>query len=199
MNASEAHAALLQRGYSSGQADLAVTRAGQPGGYVLSRHRVTMGLYGPGGGYEILPVPWPEGGPRPADQDPGLPGTWHWDVQAERRAEANRERAAIQDLADGHQLAREQISGHGKDRYPAIQAQYAKVLDEAGELGEALMDRMIAIIDGADGTALDKASARIRGEYADVGLALFELGNKLGLNLTECMAEVVRGDKRRFA
>jgi NTP pyrophosphatase (non-canonical NTP hydrolase) len=84
----------------------------------------------------------------------------------------------------GHDLSRKQIAKHGRDRYPTIAAQYSKVLDEMGELGETLI------------VGMDPEDQKR--EYADVGLALFELGNKLGLDLIACMAEVVDGDKRDF-
>jgi len=37
----------------------------------------------------------------------------------------------------GHELARELIAKHGVDRYPTPAANFRKLLDEAGELGEA--------------------------------------------------------------
>lgn len=104
---------------------------------------------------------------------------------------------------EGHKLAREQIRIHGKDRYPTPGAQYAKVLDELGEMAEAM------IIHGRGGHGHGKCQRtghdhllsgcpEIRAEYADVGLALYELGNKLGIDLIEAMAEVVTSDTRRF-
>ena len=92
---------------------------------------------------------------------------------------------------DGHQLSDEQIRKHGTDRYPSPAAQYAKVLDEAGELGEALMNWASSSGDPADFTW-------VRSEYADVGLALFALGRKLGLDLTAEMRRVVSDDDRDF-
>lgn len=92
-------------------------------------------------------------------------------------------------MSEGHDLSRQQIAKHGKDRYPTASAQYSKVLDEAGELGEALMQWYGS--SGIDVTALKR-------EYADVGLALFALGDKLGLDLIECMRELVQGDERKF-
>lgn len=88
-------------------------------------------------------------------------------------------------MSEGHELARRQIAKHGKDRYPTKGAQFAKILDELGELGTELID-------------LGRLEL-IRREYADVGLALHELGNKLGIDLIECMREVVDTDERTFA
>jgi phosphoribosyl-ATP pyrophosphohydrolase len=84
---------------------------------------------------------------------------------------------------DGHQLSRNQIARHGVDRYPAVKQQLEKV---AGELIELAM-----AIGQEDRT-------RIRAEYADVGLALYALGSKLGLDLIECMTELVEADTRDF-
>jgi hypothetical protein len=114
--------------------------------------------------------------------------------------------------ADGHAIAREQIAKHGKDRYPAVSAQYAKILDEAGELGEALMAFFAAFprcvphdggtAEGCPGCFTEPADLpewqRVRDEYADAGLALYALGNKLGLDLTAEMGRLVAGDARDF-
>lgn len=91
----------------------------------------------------------------------------------------------------GHELSRRQIAGHGTDRYPFPAAQYAKVLGEAGELGEAMMKWF----SGSDPVQF----ARVRAEYADVGLALYALGDKLGIDLISAMRELVDADTRTFA
>ena len=93
--------------------------------------------------------------------------------------------------AAGHELAREIIRKHGVDRYPAAARQAIKVLEEAGEL--------LAEIGRKEGGASLAAEAAIRKEYGDTGLALHALGDKLGLDLDECMAEVVANEMRRFA
>jgi hypothetical protein len=106
----------------------------------------------------------------------------------------------------GHQLAREQIARHGKDRYPTVGAQYSKVLDELGELGEALMSRLAVqhvphgggTSEGCPGCFADAEEQHVRAEYADVGLALHALGDKLGIDLIEAMTELVAGDTRMF-
>lgn len=94
------------------------------------------------------------------------------------------------DHLSGHAIARRQITRHGKDRYPSVGAQYAKILEELGELGDALW------VDAGQGGELDCEG--IRKEYADVGLALFELGNKLHLDLIAEMRDLVDLDRRDF-
>lgn len=86
-------------------------------------------------------------------------------------------------LSEGHRLAREQIAKHGKDRYPTLLAQLNKVIAEATELFDA--------IDGWD-------EPEMRKEYADAGLALYELGNKLGFDLITEMTALVDADERTF-
>ena len=87
-------------------------------------------------------------------------------------------------MTEGHRLAHEQIRKHGKDRYPSAVFQALKANAELGELSDAILKGN-----------LDE----VRKEYADAGLALFELGNKLGLDLIECMQELVHADERKFA
>lgn len=93
--------------------------------------------------------------------------------------------------AAGHKLAREIIRKHGVDRYPAAARQAIKVLEEVGEL-------LVEIGHQEGGASLAVVSA-IRKEYGDAGLALHALGDKLGLDLDECMTEVVENETRRFA
>jgi NTP pyrophosphatase (non-canonical NTP hydrolase) len=88
-------------------------------------------------------------------------------------------------MSEGHVLATAQITKHGKDRYPTVAQQFGKVLAELGELGEALI------------TGMDANDQR--DEFADVGLALYELGNKLGFDLIAAMHELVARDTRSFA
>jgi Holliday junction resolvasome RuvABC DNA-binding subunit len=106
----------------------------------------------------------------------------------------------------GHQLSDEQIRRHGRDRYPTAASNYAKVLDEAGELGEALMELYAqahihdddGTVEGCPGCFAAPQEERVRREYADVGLALFALGRKLGLDLIACMHDLVAADTRDF-
>ena len=84
----------------------------------------------------------------------------------------------------GHDLARELIAKHGTDRYPTVDAQALKALEELGELAGA-------ILKGHSREAVAK-------EYADAGLALYALGDKLGIDLDQAMSEVVQGETRTF-
>jgi NTP pyrophosphatase (non-canonical NTP hydrolase) len=86
----------------------------------------------------------------------------------------------------GHELARELIARHGTDRYPTPELQALKVVEELGELVREILR------DGGD-------PVRVRKEYADTGLALYALGDKLGMDLEAEMAEVVGNETRRFA
>lgn len=100
--------------------------------------------------------------------------------------------------SEGHILSRLQIARHGRDRYPTAKAQAEKAVVEAAEL-------LGAISEHENGRCLlgpvHKLSQcrRVRDEYADAGLALYALGEKLGLDLIEAMAALVDGDHRSFA
>jgi hypothetical protein len=95
-------------------------------------------------------------------------------------------------MSEGHELSRCQIAKHGKDRYPTGWEQACKVAAELRELMNELDSAAFGAVDGL-------VNDRIRAEYADVGLALYALGNKLGLDLIECMRELVAADTRTFA
>jgi NTP pyrophosphatase (non-canonical NTP hydrolase) len=84
----------------------------------------------------------------------------------------------------GHDLAAEIISKHGTDRYQTLERQALKVAGELGELAEAILK--------------GRSAAEIAKEYGDVGLSLYALGTKLGLNLDVCMADVVINETRTF-
>lgn len=71
MNPGDAFAALRQRGYSAGTADLALTRALARGSFSLSRHLLT---WTEPGGYILMPQGWPDGAPRPGEEDPAAAG-----------------------------------------------------------------------------------------------------------------------------
>lgn len=101
----------------------------------------------------------------------------------------------------GHDLATRLIAKHGTDRYPQVTQQALKVSAETGELADAILKHQSGH-DGCPGDLLHGATSEcphIRKEYADAGLALFELGTKLGADLLACMAEVVDGETRTFA
>jgi NTP pyrophosphatase (non-canonical NTP hydrolase) len=91
----------------------------------------------------------------------------------------------------GHKLARELIAKHGTDRYPTVYAQLLKCLEELGELAGAIVKESYR-------EPAELARAAIRKEYADAGLALYALGDKLGLDLITEMAAVVDGETRTF-
>jgi NTP pyrophosphatase (non-canonical NTP hydrolase) len=101
----------------------------------------------------------------------------------------------------GHSLARRLIARHGMDRYPYIPEQALKVAAEVGELADAILKHQ-TMHDGCPSDQLFGAVREcdhIRKEYADAGLALYELGTKLGLDLMACMAEVVERETRTFS
>jgi NTP pyrophosphatase (non-canonical NTP hydrolase) len=98
---------------------------------------------------------------------------------------------------NGHELARQIIVRHGVDRYPEPHLQALKVLEELGELAGEILKA--TDWNGPYRLPADAARAKIRKEYGDAGLALYALGNKLGLDLGECMTAVVDGETRTFA
>jgi NTP pyrophosphatase (non-canonical NTP hydrolase) len=89
---------------------------------------------------------------------------------------------------DGHELANEIIRKHGIDRYPHPNDQALKLAAEVGELADEVLKR------AAEGN-LDK----VRKEYGDAGLALYELGSKLGIDLLSCMQQVIADETRDFS
>jgi hypothetical protein len=93
-------------------------------------------------------------------------------------------------MSDGHELGRAIITKHGVDRFPSTSSSYRHLLDELGELGEAIMDWLDC--------RSPERWAQVRKEYGDAGLTLHTLGDKLGLDLGECMTEVVASETRVF-
>jgi NTP pyrophosphatase (non-canonical NTP hydrolase) len=91
-------------------------------------------------------------------------------------------------VVSGHELIREIIAKHRADRYPTVELAAMKVAEELGELMAELL-RGLYVPMPSDGT---------RKEYADVGLALYGLGNVLGLDLDEEMRRVAENETRRF-
>lgn len=87
-------------------------------------------------------------------------------------------------MANGHELAREILVKHGIDRYTTVPASMLKVVEEVGELAAELLK--------------SSDSEQVRKEYGDAGISLYLLGDKLGLDLGECMRAVVAGETRRF-
>jgi NTP pyrophosphatase (non-canonical NTP hydrolase) len=90
-------------------------------------------------------------------------------------------------LHDGHDLAAQILKIHGTDRYPHPNDNALKLGEEVGELMGAILKRAVA-------GNLDQ----VRKEYGDVGITLFELGNKLGIDLITCMRKVVENETRTF-
>jgi hypothetical protein len=92
----------------------------------------------------------------------------------------------------GHVLARQLIAKHGVDRYPDVMSQLIKAVEELGELAGAILKEPYR-------EPADLARAAIAKEYADAGLALYALGDKLGLDLITEMGAVTEGETRTFA
>lgn len=84
----------------------------------------------------------------------------------------------------GHELARLIIHKHGVDRYPSTELSLLKLVEEIGELTQAILK--------------EKDRVDIAKEYGDVGLCLYQLGDKLDLDLDEEMREVVAHEIRTF-
>jgi NTP pyrophosphatase (non-canonical NTP hydrolase) len=109
--------------------------------------------------------------------------------------------ASNETSAVGHDLARRLIAKHGVDRYPGITDQALAVAAELGELAGAILKHQT----GHDGCPRDLYPGALRGcphvrkEYADAGLTLFALGDKLGIDLDAAMSQVVAEETRTFA
>jgi NTP pyrophosphatase (non-canonical NTP hydrolase) len=84
---------------------------------------------------------------------------------------------------DGHELYLRLLEKHGKDRYHTVLMQFAKLAEEMGEVARHLL----------------RDSPGIEKEMGDMGLSLYGLAVKLGLNLDECMQAVVEQETRTFS
>jgi hypothetical protein len=93
-------------------------------------------------------------------------------------------------MSNGHDLAAQLIVKHGVDRYPSVTGQLLKLVEEFGELTKEIL----AVPDGGDYRRYGIAK-----EYADVGLCLYALGSKLGLDLMAVMQSVVDHETRVFS
>lgn len=91
---------------------------------------------------------------------------------------------------NGHDLIRELICKHGVDRYPDANLNLLKLVEEVGELAAAALEFQ-------DDPCTENWE-HLRKEYADAGLVLYGLGNKLGLDLINEMEYVVASETRRF-
>ena len=177
------------------------------GSYDLARHTIRFRGWQQGGEtiglFQVVPQPWTgDGSTATQNARPPLASS------CEHEPEGREIALAPEPPPDGHELARQLIAKHGTDRYPTPAAQFSKLLDETGELAEALMDRhAVQHVPHDGGTAegcpgcfgTDALDAHVAKELADVGLCLYELATKLGYDLLGVMEEVVRGETRRFA
>lgn len=85
--------------------------------------------------------------------------------------------------------ARRQIAKHGRDRYPTVNTQFRKLVEEIGELSKELNKE-----DEAPGARFSKLQA----ECADVALALYNLCDKLQIDLDAAIRTKVQKDDRKF-
>lgn len=86
-------------------------------------------------------------------------------------------------MSSNSELARLQIQQHGVDRYPTVQSQFIKLVEEVGELGKEV-------------NRGDYEKTRL--EAADVALALYNLAFKCAFDLDDAIRSVVTQDKRTF-
>jgi NTP pyrophosphatase (non-canonical NTP hydrolase) len=71
---------------------------------------------------------------------------------------------------------------HGIDRYPTVELNYIKILEELGELARNILR--------------NEPSAD---ELADVAISLYALSDKLNVDLDVAIERKVMGDNRRYA
>lgn len=83
------------------------------------------------------------------------------------------------------QVALHQISKHGRDRYPTVQRQFIKLVEEVGEIGKEL-------------NRAEQKPGRIRAEIGDAFLALYNLCFKIGVDPETEMRWIVKADDRKF-
>jgi NTP pyrophosphatase (non-canonical NTP hydrolase) len=101
--------------------------------------------------------------------------------------------------ARGHELARDIIAKHGRDRYPTPELAALKLAAEVGELASEILRKYDADPLAVTGAEFALLQAKIRKEYGDVGLTLHAVGNLLELDLDAEMDAVVKGETRTFA
>lgn len=83
--------------------------------------------------------------------------------------------------------ARKQIAMHGVDRYPTPLTQYSQLLSEIAELGKELLKN-----------SMDWNGPKIMNEIADVALSLYNLADKLHIDLDNAIRNLVENDERKF-
>jgi hypothetical protein len=99
----------------------------------------------------------------------------------------------------GHDLVREIIAKHGRDRFPSVSSNLLQLGSEVGELMGAYVKALNDIsVPVPKRWVAARGDLKVRKELADTGLSLYEVANKLGINLIEAMAEVVENETRRF-
>jgi NTP pyrophosphatase (non-canonical NTP hydrolase) len=101
-------------------------------------------------------------------------------------------------MVTGHDLSRAQIERHGRDRYPTAMSNAIKIMSEAAELVDAIDQSGIGNGTPPDFDGMPMIPPEVRRELADVGLSLYALANKLGLDLVQEMRELVETDTRDF-
>lgn len=101
-------------------------------------------------------------------------------------------RMVYTDLTLSHDIATALIAQHGGDRYPDVYSQVIKLAIEVKELTEALLAKHVC----NQPPVLQGTEDRVRSEFAQVGICLHELGNKLGLNLPIEMFNELHRDTR---
>lgn len=93
--------------------------------------------------------------------------------------------------------ARRQIAQHGRDRYPSWESQLRKLVEEVGELNKAANRYEEGLLED-ETKKLQKKIDDIRGEAADVALALYNFCDKMHFDLDEAIRDKVQSDVRKF-
>lgn len=159
MNTTETYAALLTRGYSASQADLAMTRALTRGRWDLSRHIVSHD----GEGYRVTPLPWDGdgmNGAAPAQQIAGhAPEELDWLLHAV---------GTVDRWLDA------EVAGAYKDQ-PLAQ-DWARVCKGAEEQGESVAELILATGQNPRKGTDPDARDRLLAELADTAVtAIFAI------------------------
>jgi len=90
-------------------------------------------------------------------------------------------------------LALLQMEKHGADRYPTVNQQMLKLVEEVGELAKAINKA------GPKWNTIGPERDRVRSELSDVALSLGNLATKLGVPcLEDLVAAHVAADDRNF-
>lgn len=96
-------------------------------------------------------------------------------------------------------LAQLQLKKHGLDRYPTPVLQFAKLIEEVGELAKELHKSGFHLAEFAQTRTLTPdLRTKIIDEMSDVALALWNLAEKYGVDLETAIEIKVRNDARKF-